>query len=125
MRFIRKIKGVYYVSQTSNTAIRESLDIESLLLRIESSQQLIWFGHVSKMPRERLPKQIYMLKWMGRDQLDGHNQNGLINVENASWNRLGFHPSDMQSVLVDQKEWPLIVQNCSSKLLKVIVQSFV
>ena len=39
-----------------NTAILESLFIESLLLRIERSQ-LRWFGHVSRMPQERLPKQ--------------------------------------------------------------------
>ena len=40
-----------------NTAIRQFLSIESLLLRIERSQ-LRWFGHVSRTPEERLPKQI-------------------------------------------------------------------
>ena len=47
------------------TAIRESLDIESLLLRIERSQ-LLWFGHVSRTPHERLPKQTLNAKVIGK-----------------------------------------------------------
>ena len=37
-----------------NTAIRESLYIELLLLRIERSQ-LRWFGHESRMPQKQFP----------------------------------------------------------------------
>ena len=47
-----------------NTAIRESLDIESLPLRIERSQ-LRWFGHVSRTPQERLSKQTLYAKVRG------------------------------------------------------------
>ena len=39
-----------------NTAIRESLGIESPLLQIKRSQ-LRWFGHGSRMPQGRLFKQ--------------------------------------------------------------------
>ena len=42
-----------------NTAIRESPNIESLLLRIERSQ-LRWLGHVSRMPQKRILKQTYI-----------------------------------------------------------------
>ena len=35
MRFFRKIKGVSILDKHRNTAIRESLDIESLFLRID------------------------------------------------------------------------------------------
>jgi len=35
-----------------SSEIRKSLNIEPLLLRIERSQ-LRWFGHVSRMPREK------------------------------------------------------------------------
>ena len=58
MRFSQKIKGVTMFDKLRNTAIRESLNIELLLLRIERSQ-LKWFGYVSRMPHERLPKQTF------------------------------------------------------------------
>ena len=55
-RFLRKIKVAIMFDKLRNTAIRESLKIESLLLRIERSP-LRWFAHASRMPQERLPKQ--------------------------------------------------------------------
>ena len=48
-----------------NTAIRESFDMESLLLRIERSQ-IPWFGSVNRMPHERLPKQTLYAKVSGK-----------------------------------------------------------
>ena len=56
MRFLRKIKGVTMFDTLRNTAIQESLNIESLVFHIETSQRR-WFGHVSRMPQERLLKQ--------------------------------------------------------------------
>ena len=38
MRFLQKIKGATMFDEVRNTAIREPLDFESLLLRIERSQ---------------------------------------------------------------------------------------
>ena len=64
-RFLRKIKGVTVFDKHRNIAIRESLDIESLLLRIERSQ-LRRFGHVSRMPHELLPKQALYAKVSGK-----------------------------------------------------------
>ena len=61
MTFLRKIKGVTMFDKYRNSAICEYLNIESLLLRIERSQ-LRWFGNVSRMPHERLPKQTFYAK---------------------------------------------------------------
>ena len=57
MRFLRKIVGVTRLDRVRNTAIREKLATEPLLLHIEKSQ-LRWFGHVCRMPHERLTWQI-------------------------------------------------------------------
>ena len=48
-----------------SSEIRKSLNIEPLFLRIERSQ-FRWFGHVSRMPHERLPKQALLAKANGR-----------------------------------------------------------
>ena len=49
MRFLRKIEDVTMFDKLRNTAFRESLNFDSLLLRIKRFQ-LKWFGHVSKIP---------------------------------------------------------------------------
>ena len=65
MRFLRRIEGVTLFNKVRSSEIRKSLNIEPLLLRIERSQ-LRWFGHVSRMPQERLPKQALLAKANGR-----------------------------------------------------------
>ena len=59
---IRRNDTVYKVRSSE---VRKSLNIEPLLLRIERSQ-LRWFGHVSRMPQKRLPKQALHAKANGR-----------------------------------------------------------
>ena len=87
MRFLRKIKHC-------NTAIRESLDIESLLLRIERSQ-LRWFGHGSRMPHERLRKPTLYAKVDGKRPVGRPQTRWLDYIEDLGWNRLGLYPSEM------------------------------
>ena len=46
MRFLRKIRGLTLLDKVESADIRKSLNIESLLLRLERSQ-LRWYGHVT------------------------------------------------------------------------------
>ena len=82
IRFLRKIEGVTMFDKSQcydrsvtmfdkhrNTAIQESLNIESLLLRIERSQ-LRWFCHVSRMPQKRLPKQTLYAEVSGKKPVE-------------------------------------------------------
>ena len=69
MRYFRKTDGVRLFNKVRSFEIAKCLNIELLLLRIERSQ-LRWFGHVSRMPHERLLKQAYLPKQMGKDRLD-------------------------------------------------------
>ena len=64
-RFLRRIEGVVLFNKVRSSEIRKSFNIEPLLFRIERSQ-LRWFGHVSRMPQERLPKQALLAKSNGR-----------------------------------------------------------
>ena len=75
MRFLRRINGVTLFNKVRSSEIRKSLNIEPLLLRIEKSQ-LGWFGHVRRMPQERLPKQALLAKQMEEEQLNDPELNG-------------------------------------------------
>ena len=84
-----------------NTAIRKSVNIELLLLRNERSH-IRWFGHVSRMPQEWLPKQtLYAEAREKRGQLDDHGQNEFIKSMILVWNRLRLSRCKMQSVFAD------------------------
>ena len=65
MRFLRRIEGVTLFNKVRSSEIRKSLNNEPLLLQIERSQ-LRWFGYVSRMLQERLPKQALLTKANGR-----------------------------------------------------------
>ena len=64
-----------------SSEIRKSLNIEPLFLQIERSQ-LRWFGHVSTMPQERLPKQALLAKAYGKRPVGqcGTTVDGLITL---------------------------------------------
>ena len=55
MGFLRKIVGLTLLDKVKSADIRESLNIKSLLLRLERSQ-LRWYGHVTRMSQEKQPK---------------------------------------------------------------------
>ena len=79
MRFLRRIEGVTLFNKVRSSEIRESLNIEPLLLRIQRSQ-LRWFGHVSRMPQENPPNKLYLPKQMGEDQSDDLELDGPITL---------------------------------------------
>ena len=58
MRFLRRAASLTLRDRTRSSSIRESLKAASLLLHIESSQ-LRWWGHVLRMPHERLTHQVF------------------------------------------------------------------
>ena len=65
MRFLRRIDGVTLFNKVRSSEIRKSLNIEPLFLGIGRSQP-IRFGHVSRMPQERLLVQALLAKANGK-----------------------------------------------------------
>ena len=86
MGFLRKINGLTLLDKVKSADIRESLNIESLLLRLERSQ-LRWYGHklLCSKPIGRRPRGRPKTPW--RDY-----------VEDLSWSRLGI-PEEHLSLL--------------------------
>ena len=85
-----------------SSEIRKSLNIEPLLLRIERSQRR-WFGHVSRMPQKRLPKQALLAKANGRRPVGRPRTRWTNYIEDLEGNRLGLHPSKMMDVMEDSE----------------------
>ena len=63
IRFLQKMKGVTLLTRCPSHEIRKSL--KPLRLQIKRSQ-LRWFGHVRRMPREKLFNKLYLPKQMGK-----------------------------------------------------------
>ena len=91
MRFSRRIEGVTLFNKVRCSEIRKSLNIEPLLLRIERSQ-LRWFGHVSRMPHEKLPKQALLAKANERKPIGRTRTRWTDETKDLGWNRLGLRP---------------------------------
>ena len=106
MRFLRRIEVVTLFNKVRSSEIRKSLNIEPLLLRIERSQ-LRWFGHVSRMPQERLPKQALHAKANGRRPVGRPRTRWTDYIDDLGWNRLGLRPSEMMEVMEDREVWRL------------------
>ena len=103
MRFLQKIEGVTLSNKMHSSEIRKSLNIEPLLL-IERSQ-LRWFGHVSRMPQERLSKQALLAKENGRRPVGRPSTKCTDYIKDLGWNRLRLYPSEITDVSEDLKVW--------------------
>ena len=106
MSFLQRIERVTLFNKVRSSEIRKFLDIEPLLLQIEKSL-LRWFGHVSRMPQGRLPKQTFLAKANGRRPVGRFRTIWINYIEDLGWNRLGLHPSEMMDVMEDREVWRL------------------
>ena len=104
VRFLPKIIGVTTLDKLHSNAIRESLNIESILFRVERSQ-LRWFSHLSRMPQERLPKQTLCAQVNGKRPVGKHEQDGLIIVRilvgtAGTFVEFGTYPTTFVKIIV-------------------------
>ena len=102
MRFLRRIEEVALFNKVRSSEIRKSLNIEPLLL-LNKRSQLRWFGHVSRMPQERLPKQALHAKANGRRPVGRPRTRWTDYIEDLGWNRLGLRSSEMIEVMEDRE----------------------
>ena len=91
LRFLRRFEGVTLFNKVCSSKIRKSLNIEALRHRIEKSQ-LRWFGHVSRMSQEKLPKLALIAKANDRRPVERPKTRWTNYVDNVGWNRQGLKP---------------------------------
>ena len=105
MRFLRRVAGVTLLDRVRNTAIREDLGVEPLLLRIERSQ-LRWLGHVLRMPPERLVKQVLLSNPVGTRPRGRPRRRWKDQVSQICSERLSLENwADIISVAEDRDKW--------------------
>lgn len=61
MDFWRRSAGRSRIERIRNERIREIMGVKSNIVNDIRTKQLIWFGHVQRMPDNRIPKKIF--KW--------------------------------------------------------------
>ena len=100
MGFFRRISGLTLLDKTKSSDIREFLNIESLLLRLERSQ-LRWYGHVTRMSQERA-KTLLCSTPIGRRPRGRPTTRWRDYVEDLSWFRLGIPAEHLSFVAEDR-----------------------
>ena len=86
MGFLRKVHGGTLRDKERCWEIRESLNVEPLL-RTERSQ-LRWLGHVSRMPKESLARQILLATSTGKQPRVRQNISWSDYISNIVWSSL-------------------------------------
>jgi hypothetical protein len=61
MDFWRRSARKSRKEKVRNVTIRESMEVEKNILEVIEEKRLRWFGHVKRMPGNRLPRKI--LEW--------------------------------------------------------------
>ena len=101
MGFLRRISGLTLLDKVKSADIRESLNIEALLLRLERSQ-LRWYVHVTRMSQEGTAKKLLCSTPIGRPRTRWRDY-----VEDLSWSHLGIPAEHLSFVAEDRDAWRL------------------
>ena len=99
MGFLRRISGLTLLDKVKSANILESLNIESLLLRLERSQ-LRRYGHVTRMSQERTANKLLCSTPIG-----GRPRTRWRDYVDLSWSRLGIPAEHLSFVAEDRDAW--------------------
>ena len=104
MGFLRRISGLTLLDKVKSVDIRESLNIELLILRLERSQ-LRCYGHVTRMSQEKVAKNLLCSTPIGRKRIGCSRTRWRDYVEDLSWSRLGIPAEHLSFVAEDRDAW--------------------
>jgi hypothetical protein len=104
MGFLRRVSGVTILDRVRSSEIRESLQVEPLLLRIERSQ-LRYYGHVVRMSEDRIAGRILRARPTGRRPRGRPRARWLDNIHNLGRSRLGIQPEKLLTAAADGIRW--------------------
>jgi len=88
--------------------IRRALNVEPLL-RIERSQ-LCSFGRVSRMPHERLARQVLLAKPTRKPPIDRPMPRWNDCISDPAWSRVGVEPVKLFEIVVDREVFQVLLR---------------
>ena len=109
MRFLRKADNKTRRDRIRNTSIRKSLNVNPLLHTIQN-QQLRWFGHLQRMPIERIPKTTKEVRVDGQRGRGRPRRTWEEGIEDVVRER-GLTMKEAVALTADRKRWRSFVQS--------------
>jgi len=108
MGFLRRAHDVTLRDKVRSCEIRRALNLEPLLLRIERAQ-IYWFGHVSRMPQERLARHVQLAKPTEK-RFRGHPRPRWGDyISDLAWSRIGVKPAELSEIAVDREVFQVLL----------------
>ncbi|CAM1301752.1 Uncharacterised protein r2_g1153 [Pycnogonum litorale] len=104
MGFLRRISGLTMLDRVRSSEIRETLQVEPLLLQIERSW-LRYYGHVMRMSSDRIANKVLKTHPTAR-RPRGRPRMGLSDyIRNLVQSRLGICPDVLPEVASERGHW--------------------
>ena len=104
MSFLRRVAGISLRDRVRSSVIRERLGVEPLLLHLERSQ-LRWFGHLVRMPPERLPREVLAACPLGKRPRGRPRTRWRDYISSLAWDRLGIPQEEVANVAREREVW--------------------
>ena len=92
-----------------SSVTRERLGVEPLLLRLERSQ-LRWFGHLVRMPLERLPREVLEARPTGRRPRGRPMTRWRDYIDSLALDRLRIPQEEVANVAREREVWSSLVE---------------
>jgi len=115
--YLRRVHDVKLRDKVRSCEIGETLKVEPLL-RMKRSQ-LRWFGHVTRMPQERLARQVLpaILKGMRTRSRPWIRWSDYIS--DLAWSCIGIEPEELLEIAVDREAIRALLGMLPPTLLRV------
>ena len=94
--------GISLRDRVRSSVTRERLGVEPLLLRLERSQ-LRWFGHLVRMPPERLPREVLGARPTGRRPRGRPRRRWRDYIDSLALERLGIPQEEITNVALERE----------------------
>ena len=108
MKYLRRVANKTRRDLERNTKIREDLGVKPVAHDIEQ-KQLLWYGYLKRMQKERLPRKCLEARTEGRRSRGRPRRTWLEGIEAAGRQR-SKTLAEMDKLAADRKSWRKFVK---------------